>query len=296
MIVFLDNNINFEVCEEELNYMKENKIVYENDDLYFVNKFSPFTYLFNTNSYKRRIYITELSKQKFICNVCGKEHSYNISPYITTTGEVDFHKVVCCCSQCRVEKLKNRNIVVPIFKQKIDWEKEREQIKKDIKEYHVTKKYRDSYITTCKNILIFDKYSKLILPLRDFKDMKQFDKEIDLKNLNQRREFKNYLYSLTKGYCPICGHRVAYKNFTIDHIIAKSLGGEDNINNFIGMCEKCNKEKGSKTVLEFLCTKELKKMPTLIVYIAKNQQENAKKQIRILKEKKDKIENRGKHF
>lgn len=298
MLVYLDlqEKIVFNVTKEELDFMINEKIVSEKEGLYVVNKDSCFSYLFNTNIYKRKLYINELSNQNFICNICNKKHSYNISPYIDENGEVDFSKVICCCTSCRLEKLKSRNIIIPIFKKRINWPKEKEIIKDNLKKFNITKKYRDIYIDLSKKIIIFEKYCDLVLPKKDLDKVESFDKKINLKDCKKKSECKKFLYDISNGYCPVCGKKVRYSDFTIDHLVAKHLGGKDNLNNFIGMCTHCNREKGSKTVLEFLSTKELKKMPPLIVYIAKKQQDNARKEIENLKIKKFEIENKKKHF
>lgn len=292
--IFLDNSISCEIDRNEFEYMRENNIVQASESLYYINPNSDFFYLFNKNTapYKKNMYISQLSNQNFVCSVCGKEHSYNISPYITSEGEVDFKKIICCCKACRLEKLKKRDIVVPIYKQQIDWKKEKEIIKENVTKYNIKGKERKKYIFICKKIIIFNKYKTLVLPKRNFSNMKDFNREIDMNDLKQRWEFKQYLYNTFNKTCPICGKVVEYKDFTIDHVVAKSLGGKDNVNNFIGMCETCNKEKDSKTVLEFLTVKELKKMPTLMVYIAKNQQDNIKKELTKLYEMKNEIENK----
>lgn len=290
--IYLNERIFCTVDKNEFNYMKEHNIIKAKESLYFIEQNSDFFYLFNdkTTDYKKRQYILQLSKQNFKCSKCGKEHSYNISPFINSKNEVDFTKIICCCKECRKTKLIKRKILKPIYNQKINWEKEFIKIEENFKKYNIKSKYKKDYKIICKEILILERYTNLVLPIRDLSKFKEFDKKINLRNKEQKKRCKAELYSNFNNKCPICGKEVEYNNFTIDHIIAKKLGGKDNMNNFIGMCENCNKEKDSKSVLEFLCEKELYNVPNLLIYIAKIQQEKAKKELTYLKNKKKNME------
>jgi 5-methylcytosine-specific restriction endonuclease McrA len=39
---------------------------------------------------------------------------------------------------------------------------------------------------------------------------------------------------------------------TVDHVLARSQGGLDQIENIVAACSRCNNAKGSKSVEEFL--------------------------------------------
>lgn len=277
--IYLNKEIYFFINKSEFNYMLEHNIIKKVKSRYFIEKNSDFFYLFNdkTSVYKKRRYIISLSKQSFICSICGKEHSYSISPLINDNNEVDFNTILCCCKECRLNKLKKRKIIQPIYKQKINWKKEIARIKENYKKYDIQEKYEKEYMYLCKKIIVFERYRDLVLPKRNLSKFKNFGEEIDLNNLQLKYEYKVKLYEDLKGICPICGEEIEYNKFTLDHVVAKKLGGQDNTNNLIGMCDKCNKEKDSKTVLEFLIEKELFNMPDLILYIAKQQQIEIKK-------------------
>jgi len=41
-----------------------------------------------------------------------------------------------------------------------------------------------------------------------------------------------------------CGFQFAYEDLTLDHIVPRSQGGTNHINNFWLMCQECNRSKG----------------------------------------------------
>ena len=71
-------------------------------------------------------------------------------------------------------------------------------------------------------------------------------------------EYEPYL-ALCKTHCPCCGSKLDYglgknnhgkKDYetpSTDHIIPKSYGGEDSIENFWIICERCNRFKNNAT-------------------------------------------------
>jgi len=50
------------------------------------------------------------------------------------------------------------------------------------------------------------------------------------------------------GVCWYCGSR---RNLTLDHVVPKSKGGKDTLNNIITCCQRCNMVKGDKDVVDF---------------------------------------------
>lgn len=57
-------------------------------------------------------------------------------------------------------------------------------------------------------------------------------------------------------YCRWCRSRLNRKNFSIDHIIPLSRGGQHKPNNLAAACKKCNSSKGTKLLSEWLPTLE----------------------------------------
>jgi 5-methylcytosine-specific restriction endonuclease McrA len=52
--------------------------------------------------------------------------------------------------------------------------------------------------------------------------------------------------------CGYCGKRISRKHRTLDHIVPRSRGGNNNHHNLITACISCNQQKGTKTLAEYL--------------------------------------------
>lgn len=61
---------------------------------------------------------------------------------------------------------------------------------------------------------------------------------------------KTNILKRDKSICQYCGKHLGKKDFTIDHIIPKSKGGQNTWTNLVASCRKCNFRKGSKTLKE----------------------------------------------
>ncbi len=57
---------------------------------------------------------------------------------------------------------------------------------------------------------------------------------------------KKYLYGQQGGYCNGCSVHFEMRNLEVDHIIAKSQGGTDHIENLQLLCASCNRVKGNR--------------------------------------------------
>ena len=68
------------------------------------------------------------------------------------------------------------------------------------------------------------------------------------------RENREALYGRQSGNCGGCGSHFEARNLTVDHIIARSKGGTDHIENLQLLCGHCNAVKGDRG-MEYLRTK-----------------------------------------
>ena len=59
-------------------------------------------------------------------------------------------------------------------------------------------------------------------------------------------ENKTLLYGEQGGHCNGCGEHFQTQHLEIDHIIAKSVGGTDHIENLQLLCGHCNRIKGDR--------------------------------------------------
>ena len=65
---------------------------------------------------------------------------------------------------------------------------------------------------------------------------------------------KKHLYGEQAGNCEGCGQHFQVQNLEVDHIIAKSKGGTDHIDNLQLLCGSCNRIKGNRG-MEYLKVK-----------------------------------------
>lgn len=297
MFIYLENTKVFDVNNEELKFMVENKYVNHVKGRYILNsECDEIRYMFSQKIkfFKKCKYLQHINEMNFICEDCGKPHSFHIRPGIDENGKVDFHTIICVCKECRTKRLDKEGILVPQFRKRINWRNERERINKEIADKGIIED-RKYFAISC-NIVRLKQFTKLVLPsFPEYIDERLMDKfhnldrrlgdNIDLSLYENRQAIREFLYEENHGLCPVCGKHIRKtSDMTIDHIVAKSLGGENKLDNFIGMCEDCNVEKDRLTVLEFLCTRELVKMPVRILRVAYMQQEKIKQLIPVKEE------------
>lgn len=63
--------------------------------------------------------------------------------------------------------------------------------------------------------------------------------------------------------CFYCGRKYRAEALTLEHVIALSLGGSDTPGNIVLACEPCNKEAGSKSVVNKLRMRDAKRHNTV---------------------------------
>lgn len=64
-------------------------------------------------------------------------------------------------------------------------------------------------------------------------------------------------------HCAYCGEKLSKETMVIDHVVAKSNGGSNHIDNLFPSCRKCNSSKGVKTLEQFRLFLSFKKaIPT----------------------------------
>lgn len=64
-------------------------------------------------------------------------------------------------------------------------------------------------------------------------------------NSQQKRSKKKQLEAKFGSYCYWCRRYFPINELTIDHLIPKSLGGSDSIENLRLSCKNCNQERGN---------------------------------------------------
>lgn len=64
-------------------------------------------------------------------------------------------------------------------------------------------------------------------------------------------EISEYLRERTNFKCAYCGKEGTKEKLEIEHIIPKSRGGSNRVNNLTLACHKCNQKKGNQTAKEF---------------------------------------------
>ena len=79
-------------------------------------------------------------------------------------------------------------------------------------------------------------------------------KRNDIGDLPNYRVHKNSLYGEQAGNCEGCGEHFKLRNLTVDHIIPRSKGGTDHIDNLQLLCGHCNSVKGDRN-MEYLRVK-----------------------------------------
>lgn len=67
-----------------------------------------------------------------------------------------------------------------------------------------------------------------------------------------RRDHKTLLYGLQGGYCWGCRDHFTFRHLTLDHIVARNVGGQDIFDNLQLLCAACNSKKGTQQMAVFI--------------------------------------------
>ena len=60
------------------------------------------------------------------------------------------------------------------------------------------------------------------------------------------RQNKHVLFGEQEGLCAGCGVMFPFRNFTVDHVVPRSRGGTDHLDNLQLLCGACNSLKGDR--------------------------------------------------
>lgn len=55
-----------------------------------------------------------------------------------------------------------------------------------------------------------------------------------------------HVWSEQGGHCAYCGATLTLTELTLDHVLPKSLGGTNAIDNLVGSCQPCNVKLGNQ--------------------------------------------------
>ena len=77
-------------------------------------------------------------------------------------------------------------------------------------------------------------------------------KRTDVGRVPHYRTQKHTLFGLQEGICNGCRIAFPFRNFTVDHVIPRSRGGTDHVDNLQLLCAACNSLKGNRTQAELI--------------------------------------------
>ncbi len=63
--------------------------------------------------------------------------------------------------------------------------------------------------------------------------------------------FENNKSKNGKYKCAYCGEKLRKKDVDVDHIVPKSRGGSNQVNNLTASCSHCNRQKGAMDDVEY---------------------------------------------
>lgn len=88
--------------------------------------------------------------------------------------------------------------------------------------------------------------------LYDLTHRTDIPRRTDVGDIPPYRTHKHTLFGLQEGVCNGCRIAFPFRNFTVDHVIPRSRGGTDHIDNLQLLCAACNSQKGNRTQAELI--------------------------------------------
>lgn len=67
-----------------------------------------------------------------------------------------------------------------------------------------------------------------------------------------RKAYRRRVFNKQNGRCSMCGDKISFLHFTVDHVIPVSKGGKNILDNMEAMCETCNRMKDDILKQDFL--------------------------------------------
>ena len=74
----------------------------------------------------------------------------------------------------------------------------------------------------------------------------------DIGQLPPYKTHRHTLYGRQEGLCVGCHHHFPFRNLTVDHVVPKSKGGSDHLDNLQLLCGACNSMKGTGSQQQLL--------------------------------------------
>lgn len=168
-----------------------------------------------------------------ICSICGKKSFLVKSDPPTCKSCYDKYGRFGICSRCgRTTKIKLKDSVCQYC-------------------YHTSRKDICDFCSKEKRI------AKMVGPKKMCISCYDKQPENIVKRFNKNNECgisPNEWLHLMREFdwkCFYCETKLNDNNRTIDHIIAKHIGGTNDINNFVPCCRKCNGNKGTKDIFKW---------------------------------------------
>lgn len=66
-----------------------------------------------------------------------------------------------------------------------------------------------------------------------------------------KKEQRAAVYNKYDGRCAYCGKEIEYKDMQVDHVLPKSRGGTDDMDNLLPTCRRCNHYKRCSNLEEY---------------------------------------------